>query len=93
MNVIDGINLAGIVAVLGFLWKLSSDLKHDIKRLSERAARIEGFPEGKLRTFNHNEIKNPTPKLLTGNPHPMASVMRSPSASQDGRAYEQAFKT
>ena len=51
MNVIDGIDLTGIVAVLGFLCKFASDLKHEIKRLSEHVARIEGFLKGKFRTL------------------------------------------
>ena len=50
MNVIVGINLAGIVAVLGFLWKLSSNLKRDIKQLSECVSRIEGFLTGQFGT-------------------------------------------
>ena len=36
MNVIHGINLAGIVGVLGVSWKSSSDLQYDVKQLSER---------------------------------------------------------
>ena len=51
MNVIHGINLAGIVAVLGFLRKLSSDLQYDVKQLSGRVARLEDFLGGKFRTL------------------------------------------
>ncbi|MDE2770091.1 MAG: hypothetical protein OXI44_02775 [Bacteroidota bacterium] len=51
MNVIEGIYLAGIVAVLGFLFKLAGDLKHEIKQLSGHVARIEGFLKGKFRTL------------------------------------------
>lgn len=43
MNVINGIDLAGIVAVLGFLCALARYLIQDIKQLSERVAQIGDF--------------------------------------------------
>ena len=44
MNVINGINLAGIVAVLGCLWKLSSDLQYDMKQLYDRCSPASRLP-------------------------------------------------
>ena len=51
MNVIDGINLAGMVAVLGFVCALARYLIQDIKQLSGHVARVEGFLKGKFRTL------------------------------------------
>ncbi|MCY3995677.1 MAG: hypothetical protein OXF07_06030 [Rhodobacter sp.] len=48
----DWITLAGIVGILAFLWKLSSD----IDELRERMARLEGLFEG----FTSREGNKPT---------------------------------
>jgi len=48
----DWITLAGIVGILAFLWKLSSD----IGDLRERMARLEGLFEG----FTSRDANRPT---------------------------------
>ena len=42
---IDWIQIAGFVAILGFLWKLSQDMAD----LRERMAKLEGVVDGFLR--------------------------------------------
>ena len=52
-----GINIAGFIGVLAFLWKIRSDMSKEVAKVaadltkeingvSERVARIEGLPEG-----------------------------------------------
>ena len=44
MTIIDGVSLAVLLGVLGFLWKLHTE----IGSLGERLARIEGWIEGRF---------------------------------------------
>ena len=40
---IDWVQVAGFVAVLGFLWRMSADLNNQISDLRERMAKLEGM--------------------------------------------------
>ncbi len=42
----DWITLAGVIGILAFLWRLSSDMRKEIGDLRERMARLEGLFEG-----------------------------------------------
>ncbi len=42
----DTLQLAGIVGIIAFLWKLQRDMHRDIANLRERMARLEGAFEG-----------------------------------------------
>lgn len=41
----DTLQLAGIVGIIAFLWKLQRDMHRDIANLRERMARLEGVVE------------------------------------------------
>ncbi len=41
----DWITLAGVIGILAFLWRLSSDMRKEIGDLRERMARLEGLFE------------------------------------------------
>ncbi len=42
---VDTLQLAGIVSIIAFLWKLQRDMHRDIANLRERMARVEGVVE------------------------------------------------
>ncbi len=42
----DWITMAGVIATIAFLWRLSGDMRKEIGDLRERMARLEGLFEG-----------------------------------------------
>ncbi len=51
MTIIDGISLAALLGLFGFMWKLHTDingLTKDVGALGQRLARIEGWIEGRF---------------------------------------------